>query len=537
MTTETRREIVRALLAQPSTAPPDWVATIIGPPGPDGPPGETGPDGARGLTGETGQPGPVGADGAPGTDGRDGATGGLGPAGTDGEPGQKGDKGLNWRGPWQRGAYQPDDAVEADGSSYVATAQTRSKPPSSSWDLLAQKGEPGAPGSDGQFHAYPRGGGGVTVQDEGTNVGSVSTLDFEGAGVTVTQPQGGKAVVTIPGGSGSGLPAGGSVGQVVTNTAPGAGDWETPTPVGTPITDTFTGDGAQTTFTLSQTATGTWGIAAVNGAQLLPSEFAVSGTSVVFDVAPAGPVPPDDTAAEVAVTYVFGGGVGSPGAAAFPDIGRPKPDGATDPLYGIPFAMAWPNVWFGFPRGYSGTDDMGLLFYTPFVVLSAITVNEIVYVVGGFAFDVDSNPASRDIRLAIVVADSDWQPSGAPLWQAVSTIASDAVEGTDVEIATGLPITLQPGVYLTCFESDFVAGDMSLAHTNGQFSPIISSAMCAAAGGAMIQTMYVAHAFGALTDPLPKWADVQHIDPTNVDSDNLALNAPFFPFFFNWDQA
>ena len=56
--------------------------------------------------------------------------------------------------------------------------------------------------ADGTF-AAPPGGGAVTVQDEGANITTaLATLNFVGAGVTVTG--GATAVVTIPGGGGSG---------------------------------------------------------------------------------------------------------------------------------------------------------------------------------------------------------------------------------------------------------------------------------------------------------------------------------------------
>lgn len=121
-----------------------------------------------------GRDGLTGAPGRPGTDGR------AGKDGTDGKPG------LVWRGKWKRGrTYQADDAVEHKGSSYVATGEVDREPPKG-WDLLAAKGEDGKDGVSRTMHI---GGGGG-------------------------------------GSSGSGLPAGGSVGQVVTNTAPGVGAWD-----------------------------------------------------------------------------------------------------------------------------------------------------------------------------------------------------------------------------------------------------------------------------------------------------------------------
>jgi hypothetical protein len=122
--------------------------------------------------------------------------------GEPGAPGVNGEPGVVWRGPWSHVEdYAPGDAVEDGGSSYVATSPSHgSRPPSSSWDLLAKKGdkgEPGKPGKPGIVHSGGSGGG------------------WGGTGVT-------------PGSSGSSLPSGGTPGQVVTNTAPGTGDWQDP---------------------------------------------------------------------------------------------------------------------------------------------------------------------------------------------------------------------------------------------------------------------------------------------------------------------
>lgn len=139
---------------------------------------------------------------------------GLSIKGDPGEPGAKGDsvqgpkgdpgddgQSINWRGPWQKGAYAPLDAVEYDGSSYIATSLTRTKPPGKGWDLMAKKGQDG--GVKGGYNV--RGfASGMVVDDEGVRLNSgavIGEIDFAGAGVTATM-SGGKALVTIPGGGG-----------------------------------------------------------------------------------------------------------------------------------------------------------------------------------------------------------------------------------------------------------------------------------------------------------------------------------------------
>jgi hypothetical protein len=124
----------------------------------------------KGDPGPQGEQGPQGVPGADGRDGTNGVDGAVGLAGPVGPKGAKGDTGP--KGP---------------------------------------KGDKGEPGKDAPEPIIPimsgnaraRGGGGVTVQDEGTPLGAVSAIDFEGAGVTAAM-SGGKAVVTIPGGGGGG---------------------------------------------------------------------------------------------------------------------------------------------------------------------------------------------------------------------------------------------------------------------------------------------------------------------------------------------
>ena len=97
---------------------PEGPAGAAGAAGPVGPSGPQGPVGPKGLTGDTGPAGPTGA------------------------------RGLNWRGAWSGAtSYAKDDAVQYNGSSYVANQATGAGPVpgvSGLWDLLAQKGTSGA---------------------------------------------------------------------------------------------------------------------------------------------------------------------------------------------------------------------------------------------------------------------------------------------------------------------------------------------------------------------------------------------------------
>lgn len=73
----------------------------------------------------------------------------LAQKGSNGAPGTPGLQGLIWRGLWNYDSdYDPGDAVEYEGSSYICTVQNTFAPPPgnlASWDLLAQKGANGSP--------------------------------------------------------------------------------------------------------------------------------------------------------------------------------------------------------------------------------------------------------------------------------------------------------------------------------------------------------------------------------------------------------
>ena len=76
------------------------------------------------------------------------AVGAIGPEGPSGEPG------LTWMGQWDAGTtYVEDDAVNFNGSSYVSLSENTGQQPDISpgiWDVLAQKGDTGAEGPQGE---------------------------------------------------------------------------------------------------------------------------------------------------------------------------------------------------------------------------------------------------------------------------------------------------------------------------------------------------------------------------------------------------
>jgi trimeric autotransporter adhesin len=144
------------------------------------------------------------ANGRDGVDGKaalDGTNGQDGTNGTNGTDGADGDS-IAWRGHWTKGTYHALDAVELDGSSYIATATTRTKPPGAGWDLMAQKGRDG--GTAGRSYNVRGFASGMVIDDEGSRLNGgavIGEIDFAGAGVTATL-SGSKALITIPGGGG-----------------------------------------------------------------------------------------------------------------------------------------------------------------------------------------------------------------------------------------------------------------------------------------------------------------------------------------------
>ncbi len=113
--------------------------------------GDTGDQGLQGLKGDKGETGEQGIQGIQGIQGVKGESGEQGIQGTQGDTG---DQGLNWIGEWQPGeSYLTKDGVQYEGSSYICVVAHDSiasaPPPSTSWDLVASKGDIGAAGEQG----------------------------------------------------------------------------------------------------------------------------------------------------------------------------------------------------------------------------------------------------------------------------------------------------------------------------------------------------------------------------------------------------
>ena len=141
--------------------------------------------------------------------GRKGEQGPKGDPGADGLPGPPGPNGesVRWRGKWSGStSYQPLDAVEFEGSSYICTDATSARPPGFGWDLMAQKGKDGT-GNQQLVKGFGAigGGGGVAVSASNSLYSSGTVVISGGANVTVGVNAGTITISAAAGGAGTAI--------------------------------------------------------------------------------------------------------------------------------------------------------------------------------------------------------------------------------------------------------------------------------------------------------------------------------------------
>jgi Collagen triple helix repeat (20 copies) len=110
--------------------------------------GTAGPEGPMGPRGQEGPIGPVGPDGLPGPVGPSGPPGPAGAVGPKGDPGVDGAS-FKWRGAFDCIAtYAARDVISYQGSAWITNTPIGGcvQPPFAPWELLAEKGDPGAQG-------------------------------------------------------------------------------------------------------------------------------------------------------------------------------------------------------------------------------------------------------------------------------------------------------------------------------------------------------------------------------------------------------
>ena len=114
--------------------------------------GVTGAQGPRGNQGYQGVGGNQGYQGVVGNQGYQGTQGSAGQQGVQGATGEVGSDGLNWLGAWDSETeYDPSNAVENDGTSYICSQiHTNEEPPNATyWSILSLQGAQGPAGNQG----------------------------------------------------------------------------------------------------------------------------------------------------------------------------------------------------------------------------------------------------------------------------------------------------------------------------------------------------------------------------------------------------
>jgi hypothetical protein len=137
---------------------------------------------------------------------------------------------------------------------------------------------------------------------------------------------------------------------------------------------------------------------------------------------------------------------------------------------------------------------------------TALIVNEVRYIpmkvdypviLTAWELEVSTGPSgSANLRIGIYDADADLQPSGAPLYDSGSVPVANGFTG--IKTATGLSVSLSPGMYLVALNCDVA---MTLrTFTSG--SPMIGASLGATP---MIQRLSAAQTFGAFPNTGTAW--------------------------------
>jgi hypothetical protein len=127
-------------------------------------------------------------------------------------------------------------------------------------------------------------------------------------------------------------------------------------------------------------------------------------------------------------------------ALAFTESGS----GATVTITTTRYAYGIPNGQMASQTTFSAAANT--VYYAPFEVTAPITVDAMAYSIG-----VAQTAGGGNVRMGIYAADSNLQPTGAPLFD--SGDAPFTTSTTGAVLKQGTPATLQPGVYLTAFNT------------------------------------------------------------------------------------
>jgi hypothetical protein len=162
----------------------------------------------------------------------------------------------------------------------------------------------------------------------------------------------------------------------------------------------------------------------------------------------------------------------------------------------------------GLAKISGGATQWGIPSNTGFtnVGTSALNVNEVRYIpirvdypvtLTAWELEVTTGPASNaNLRLGIYAADTNLQPTGAPLYDSGSVAVASAFTG--VKTATGLSVSLSPGIYLVALNCDVAMTVRTF--TSG--TPMVAAALGATP---FIQRVTATQTFGAYPNPGTAW--------------------------------
>jgi hypothetical protein len=147
--------------------------------------------------------------------------------------------------------------------------------------------------------------------------------------------------------------------------------------------------------------------------------------------------------------------------------------------------------------GFTGQATFALAANTVYYSMIFVTYT---HVMTAWELDVTTGPAgSANIRVGIYQADGTLQPSGAPIYDSGAVAVANGFTG--IKTATGLSITLLPGVYLVCVNADTA---MTLQDVQAP-SPFLVAALGSTPN---FREVKVAQTFGAFPTPGTAWTSV-----------------------------
>lgn len=163
--------------------------------------------------------------------------------------------------------------------------------------------------------------------------------------------------------------------------------------------------------------------------------------------------------------------------------------GGTITVTSTRYAYGIPNAQLASQATFSASANT--VYYAPFEVTAPLTVDAMAYSIAV------TQAAGGNVRMGIYAADSNLQPTGAPLFD--SGDAPFTTSTTGAVLKQGTAVTLQPGVYLSAFNT-------SAAITQVR-SPVggIATLNTTLGGSMFTHTLSVAQTQGAFPSPGTAW--------------------------------